>query len=61
LLYFATNRVQYFPWLGGVPPSRFIWLGKHFDALGWQAADATVYLCGNPSMIQNAGVKQAYR
>ncbi|MBI3667990.1 MAG: ferredoxin--NADP reductase, partial [Acidobacteria bacterium] len=26
---------------------------KHLDAMGFTAADTTVYACGNPDMIQN--------
>ena len=57
------------PWFQYVPSISRIWcdtawtgevgraddiLRKHLDALGWTAADTTAYLCGNPSMIQNA-------
>jgi len=57
------------PWFRYVPTVSRIWsdtawtgevgraedvLRKHLDALGWTAADTTVYFCGNPTMIQNA-------
>jgi ferredoxin/flavodoxin---NADP+ reductase len=40
-------------WTGEVGRADDI-LRKHLDALSWTAADTTVYLCGNPGMIQNA-------
>ena len=40
-------------WTGEVGRAEDI-LRKHLDALGWTASDTTVYLCGNPGMIQNS-------
>jgi ferredoxin--NADP+ reductase len=63
-----------YPWLCYIPTVSRIWMDpgwkgergrvedvarKHLDALGFTPADTTVYLCGNPGMIENVkGVLQ---